>query len=116
MSETPVEKKLRKRGTRLQVLNGEAVMTSGGLTIDKLIRNEKTGKISSMAEIQRGIDLSSKMKEKRANVKPIDSIADCVDKIDKSEIIDEITVEIKPKRVRKPREKKQKAEAPIADE
>jgi DVNP family len=115
MSETPVEKKIRKRGSRLQVLHGEALMTSGGLTKEHLSLNEKTGKICSMAEIQRGISLSSKMRQKRAEAKPIDAIANCVDTIEKTDIIDEITVEIKPKRVRKPREKK-RVEAPIADE
>ena len=101
MSDTQTEKKIRKRGSRQQVVNGEALMTSGGLTKDKLILNEKTGKICSMAEIQRGIDLSSKMKERRKPVviSPVDAAPD-------------VTVTIIPKQPRKSRAKKT-TEAPV---
>lgn len=57
------EIKIKKRGTRQQVLNGEALLTSGNLSKNDLVFNEKTQRICSKKEIERGVELSAKMKK-----------------------------------------------------
>lgn len=96
------EIKIKKRGTRQQVLNGEALLTSGNLSKDDLVFNEKTQRICSKKEIERGNELSAKMKQLK---KPFEAA------------LDEAILLVAPaesvKKVRKPRAKKVQAEAVV---
>ena len=61
--------KIKKRGTRQEVLNGTAILTAGGLSRDDLVLNPKTGKICTKKELERGTILSESMR--RAYGKPL---------------------------------------------
>lgn len=101
------EIKIKKRGTRQQVLNGEALLTSGNLSKDDLVFNEKTQRICSKKEIERGVELSAKMRSKKS---PSEVILDSA-----VELVEPVAASVPPVKQRKPRTKKvtQAAPSPI---
>jgi len=56
-----MESKIKKRGSRQEVFEGRALMTSGNLSREDLIFNERTGKIITNKEKERGEKLKEVM-------------------------------------------------------
>jgi len=56
----------RKTGSRLEVWEGFSEKTAGGLRRDDLVYNERSGKICTKKEVERGKRLSELMQRQRA--------------------------------------------------
>jgi len=59
-------KKIKKKGTRQEVIDGLATMTSGGLTLEDLFVCEKTGNIKSKKASKTSKDLSDERKASKS--------------------------------------------------
>jgi hypothetical protein len=66
--ETP---KIKKRGSRQEVFDGLAQFTSGNLSRDQLILNERTGKIITTKEKERGARLKEVMGSRKAETEEL---------------------------------------------
>ncbi len=58
-----IGKKNRKVGSRIDVWEDKAERTSGGLRKDDLVLNERTGKLCTIKEMERGKRMSTVMKD-----------------------------------------------------
>jgi hypothetical protein len=65
--------KIKKRGSRQEVFEGRALMTSGNLSREDLIFNERTGKIITNKEKERGDKLKEVMGSKKADSQDLKS-------------------------------------------
>lgn len=70
MEDTTPKKKTRKTGTREDVWEGRSEKTSGGLRKDDLVFNEKSGKLCTKKEVERGKKLAALMQQQRAEKTP----------------------------------------------
>lgn len=61
-----METRIKKRGSRQEVFEGKAMMTSGNLSKEDLIFNERTGKIITAKEKERGMRLKEVMNSRKA--------------------------------------------------
>ena len=57
-------------GSKVEVWNGSAKRTAGGLTKKDLMKNPKSGKVVSKKQYKRGMELYKKMKKEGKLAKP----------------------------------------------